>query len=126
MAGGVEKIRQKVLFVDNNEIMKFTQSKRLLAMIALTTTLFLVEIIVGYITNSMALVADSFHMMSDIIALIIAYLSLRMSTRPWRKSTFGFARSEVLGALVNAVFLLALCFSIFTEAIKVRTERFDH
>jgi zinc transporter 1 len=35
-----------------------------------------------------------------------------------RKNTFGWVRAEILGALVNAVFLLALCFSIFVEAIK--------
>lgn len=45
----------------------------------LTTFFFLVEIVVGYITNSMALVADSFHMLSDIAALVVAYLSVKVS-----------------------------------------------
>ena len=40
-----------------------------------------------------------------------------MSPKKWKKSTFGWARAEVLGALVNAVFLIALCFSIFVETI---------
>ena len=48
-------------------------------MFSLTTVFFLVEIIVGYVTNSMALVADSFHMLSDIVALIIAFLSIKVS-----------------------------------------------
>lgn len=87
-------------------------------MLSLTTSFFLVEIIVGYITNSMALVADSFHMLSDVIALVIAYVSVRMSPKKWSKNTFGWARAEVLGALVNAVFLCALCFSILVESIK--------
>lgn len=52
---------------------------RLLFMLSLTTTYFLVEIIVGYVTNSMALVADSFHMLSDVVALVIAYVSVRVS-----------------------------------------------
>ncbi|XP_015923668.1 proton-coupled zinc antiporter SLC30A1 [Parasteatoda tepidariorum] len=91
---------------------------RLLSMFVLTGGYFLVEISVGYVTNSMALVADSFHMLSDVIALIIAFISVKMSPKKWSKSTFGWARAEVLGALVNAVFLVALCFSIFVEALK--------
>lgn len=41
-----------------------------------------------------------------------------MSPKKWSKNTFGWARAEVLGALVNAVFLIALCFSITVEAFK--------
>lgn len=52
---------------------------RLLFMLSLTSSFFLVEIVVGYVTNSMALVADSFHMLSDVIALVIAYVSVRVS-----------------------------------------------
>lgn len=91
---------------------------RLSFMLLLTTIFFMVEIIVGYITNSMALIADSFHMFSDAIALVIAYISVRMSPKKWTKNTFGWARAEILGALVNAVFLCALCFSILIESIK--------
>jgi len=91
---------------------------RLVSMFSLTTAFFFVEIIVGYLTNSMALVADSFHMLSDIAALVIAFLSVRMAPKSWSKNTFGWARAEVLGALVNAVFLVALCFSITVESLK--------
>jgi Co/Zn/Cd efflux system component len=44
----------------------------------LTTIIFLLEIVVGYVTNSMALVADSFHMLSDVAALVIAFLSVKV------------------------------------------------
>lgn len=58
---------------------KFTGKKcRLLSMMVLTGFFFFVEIIVGYITNSMALVADSFHMLGDIAALIISFLSVKV------------------------------------------------
>jgi zinc transporter 1 len=87
-------------------------------MFGLTAGFFLVEIIVGYVTNSMALVADSFHMLSDIAALIIAFMSVKMAPKSWDKNTYGWARAEVLGALVNAVFLVALCFSITIESAK--------
>uniref|UniRef100_A0A1A9X0I4 Cation efflux protein cytoplasmic domain-containing protein n=1 Tax=Glossina brevipalpis TaxID=37001 RepID=A0A1A9X0I4_9MUSC len=91
---------------------------RLLSMMLLTGFFFFVEIVVGYVTNSMSLVADSFHMLGDIAALVISFLSVKMSPKKWSKNTFGWARAEVLGALINAVFLVALCFSITIEAFK--------
>ncbi|XP_022126721.1 zinc transporter 1 isoform X2 [Pieris rapae] len=98
---------------------KYTGKKcRLLSMLWLTGSFFIVELVVGYVTNSMALVADSFHMLSDVAALVIAFLSVKMSPKKWSKNTFGWARAEVLGALVNAVFLVALCFSITVEAVQ--------
>ena len=48
-------------------------------MIALTSSFFVIEITVGYVTNSMALVADSFHMLSDVASIIIAFLSVKVS-----------------------------------------------
>ena len=91
-----------------------------MSMLFMTSSFFLVEIIVGYATNSMALVADSFHMLSDVISLIIGFFALRYSKRSQRteRNTFGWQRAEVLGALVNAVFLIALCFSILVESLK--------
>ena len=73
-------------------------------MLAMTTTYMLIELVVGNHTNSMALVADSFHMLSDVIALIIAYISIKMSPKEWSKNTFGWARAEVGSTLcLNAV-----------------------
>ena len=91
-----------------------------LLMLVMTSSFFVVEIVVGYATNSMALVADSFHMLSDIISLLIGFFALRYSKRSQRteRNTFGWQRAEVLGALVNAVFLIALCFSILVESLK--------
>jgi len=91
---------------------------KLLGMLVMTGSYMMVELIVGNLTNSMALVADSFHMLSDVISLIIAFISVRMSPKKWKRNTFGWARAEVVGALINAVFLYALCFSITVEAIK--------
>ena len=56
-----------------------TKTCRLLTMLGLTASFFLVEIIVGYITNSIALIADSFHMLSDVVALIVGFASVRVS-----------------------------------------------
>lgn len=82
---------------------------RLSVMLTLTFTFFLVEIVFGYITNSMALVADSFHMLSDVVALIIAffcmkvsfpviYCFLRFSDRIWAKLERSLGGDEVENA----------------------------
>lgn len=60
---------------------KFSGKKcRLLSVMILTIFFFFVEIIVGYVTNSMALVADSFHMLGDIAALLISFMSIKVNS----------------------------------------------
>lgn len=51
----------------------------LLAMIALTGSFFIVELTFGYISNSLALIGDSYHMLSDLVALIVGLASIRVS-----------------------------------------------
>lgn len=51
----------------------------LIVMMWLTIFFFFVEVVVGYMTNSMALVADSFHMLGDVAALVISFLSVKVS-----------------------------------------------
>ena len=82
---------------------RYTGKKcRLMAMFSLTASFFVVEIVVGHITNSMALIADSFHMLSDIAALVIAFISVKMAPKSWDKNTYGWARAEVLGKLTRS------------------------
>ena len=99
---------------------KFYQTKtfRLIAMLSLTLTYFIVELVVGNITNSVALVADAFHMLSDFISLIIGIIAVRISKRRSDINTYGWVRAEVVGANVNTVFLLALCLTIIFDAVK--------
>lgn len=95
-----------------------SQIARLLCMLSLTFSYFLVELIVGNITNSVALVADAFHMLSDVISLVIAIVAVRVSKRRSDINTYGWVRAEVVGANINTVFLLALCLTIVFDAIK--------
>uniref|UniRef100_K7FSL0 Solute carrier family 30 member 1 n=1 Tax=Pelodiscus sinensis TaxID=13735 RepID=K7FSL0_PELSI len=90
---------------------------RLLCMLALTFLFFVVEVVVSRITASLAMLSDSFHMLSDVMALVVALVAVRFAqrTRATHKNTF-------MGALVNAVFLTALCFTILLEAIERFTE----
>ncbi|ODQ67659.1 cation efflux protein [Nadsonia fulvescens var. elongata DSM 6958] len=93
---------------------------KIIFLLALDISFFLLEAIVGYTVHSLALVADSFHMLNDVFSLIIALWAVKVSKArgPDSKYTYGWQRAEILGALVNAVFLLALCFTIFLEAIQ--------
>ena len=56
-----------------------SQKASLVTMIGLTTAFFFAEIVVGYATNSMALVADSFHMLSDVVSLFVGFFALKVS-----------------------------------------------
>ncbi|XP_029966314.1 zinc transporter 1a [Salarias fasciatus] len=97
---------------------------RLLCMLSLTFGFFIVEVVVSRMTASLSMLSDSFHMLSDVIALVVALVAVRFAekTHATNKNTFGWIRAEVMGALVNAVFLTALCFTIVLEAIERFTE----
>ncbi|XP_068433040.1 zinc transporter 1a [Clinocottus analis] len=97
---------------------------RLLCMLSLTFGFFIVEVVVSRITSSLSMLSDSFHMLSDVIALVVALVAVRFAekTQATNKNTFGWIRAEVMGALVNAVFLTALCFTIVLEAVERFTE----
>lgn len=102
---------------------------RLLFMLVLTVVFFVAELVSGYLGNSIALLSDSFNMLSDLISLCVGLGSGYIARRGTRSSgaTYGYARAEVVGALSNAVFLTALCFTIFVEAVLrlARPERID-
>ncbi|XP_063351769.1 zinc transporter 1a [Pelmatolapia mariae] len=97
---------------------------RLLCMLSLTFGFFIVEVVVSRMTSSLSMLSDSFHMLSDVIALVVALVAVRFAekTQATNKNTFGWIRAEVMGALVNAVFLTALCFTIVLEAVERFTE----
>lgn len=97
---------------------------RLMCMLSLTFVFFVVEVVVSRLTGSLAMLSDSFHMLSDVIALLVGLIAVRFAqkTRSTDKNTFGWIRAGVMGALVNAIFLTALCFTIVLEAIERFTE----
>ncbi|XP_059841811.1 zinc transporter 10 [Hypanus sabinus] len=91
---------------------------RMIFMLVITSGFFVVELLVGYIGDSIALVSDSFNMLSDMISLGVGLTAANVSKiRRRHSNTYGFVRAEVVGALANAVFLSALTFTVFIEAI---------
>ncbi|VEU20621.1 DEKNAAC101471 [Brettanomyces naardenensis] len=93
---------------------------KIITLMALDSVFFIMEITIGYIVNSLALIADSFHMLNDILSLAVALWAVNVAKNRVAdaKYTYGWQRAEILGALVNGVFLVALCFTIFIEAIQ--------
>lgn len=92
--------------------------RRLIIVLAISTAYFLTELVAGYLTNSLALLSDAVHMMTDMAAICLSLLTLWISTRPARGGkTYGYMRAEILGALINGLFLWLLVVFIWIEAV---------
>ena len=96
-----------------------TTARALVIALGLTATYTVVEVIGGFLTDSLALLADAVHMLSDNVALALALFALWLARRPSTpERTYGYKRAEVLAALANGVALVALAIWIFYEAIQ--------
>ncbi|XP_071038706.1 proton-coupled zinc antiporter SLC30A1 [Parasteatoda tepidariorum] len=87
-------------------------------MISLSGMVFGAEIVASHITQSIVLLVSAYHMLYNILSLLLLVISYRMSKEKTMKNTFGWARVKVLGLLVNMLFLSALCFSALVESVQ--------
>jgi cobalt-zinc-cadmium efflux system protein len=93
--------------------------RRLLIVLGVTSAYFLTELVGGYFTGSLALLSDAVHVLTDIAALCLAMLTLWISARPASSAkTYGYLRAEILGALLNGLFLWVLVVFIWIEAFE--------
>ena len=91
--------------------------RKLILVLALTFTYMLAEAAGGFITNSLALLSDAGHMLTDVVALVLAMLALWFSSRPVTpRKTYGYYRMEILAALANGAALVVIALAIFYEA----------
>jgi cobalt-zinc-cadmium efflux system protein len=85
--------------------------------LAVSSVLCVTELVGGWLTNSLALLTDAAHMFTDVAALALTLFALWVAGRPASDSkTFGYARAEILAALVNGVVLCVLVLLIVLEA----------
>ncbi|KAF7969509.1 hypothetical protein HWV62_27216 [Athelia sp. TMB] len=93
---------------------------RLGIILAISTTFFAVEVSMGFRTKSLALIADAFHVLNDIVSFSIAFLATYVQGKGYRPLGFTYAlhRAENVGAFFNGVFLLALALSIFLQSLE--------
>jgi cobalt-zinc-cadmium efflux system protein len=84
----------------------------------LTIVILVIEAVVGYVANSLALMSDAGHILTDAIALGLAWFAIRLADQPASKSnTFGYRRSGILVALGNSTALIAVAVVVTVEAV---------
>lgn len=95
------------------------QPKRLLTLsLGVTATIAAVEVIGGILSNSISLVSDAVHMITDVMAIALSLFAITMATRIHSGvMTFGYHRAEVLAALANGVALSAISVWVLYEAV---------
>lgn len=97
--------------------------KNLFITIVLNIIITLSQVVGGIISGSLALLSDAVHNLSDVLALLIAYVANRLSTRENSKEkTFGYKRAEIIAALFNSSALIGIAVFLIIEAI----EKFYH
>ena len=97
--------------------------KRLAISFVLIATFFVVEAVGGILTNSLALLSDAGHMLTDVIGLGMALAAIQLATRHERRAdagqhTFGLYRLEILAAFVNALLLFGVAIYVLVEAAR--------
>jgi len=97
--------------------------RRLAVTLVLQVAYLGAEVVGGYMANSLALLADAGHMLSDVAALALSLFAVWIARRPATdRRTYGYYRTEILAALANAAALIAISLYIFVEACH----RFQH
>jgi len=92
---------------------------RLAATLALAGGYLVVEVVGGVVSGSLALLADAGHMLSDVAALTLSLVAMRVARRPpTARRTYGFHRAEILAALANGAALVAIAALIVREAVE--------
>lgn len=93
--------------------------KALLFAFLLTTSFMIAEVIGGFVTNSLALLSDAGHMLSDAVSLALSLLAFKLGEKTATAAkTYGYKRVEMLAALCNGVVLIVISIYIFIEAIR--------
>jgi len=94
-------------------------TRALTAAVGITAAFFVIELLGGILTNSLALQTDAFHMLTDVVALAYALVASWLAQRPVTlKRTYGYYRVEILSAFLNGIFLWAVVIFIFYEAVQ--------
>jgi cobalt-zinc-cadmium efflux system protein len=93
--------------------------RRLAVVLGLVVAYMVAEVIGGILTNSLALLADAGHMLSDAAALGLSIFAIWIAARPpTPQRTYGYYRTEILAALVNGATLVTISILIFVEAFR--------
>lgn len=93
--------------------------KKLIIVLSITATIFLVQVVGAFISGSLALLADAGHMLTDATGVLIALIATFIAALPaTSKRTYGLMRVEVLAAMINGIILSVICIVIVYTAIQ--------
>ncbi len=99
--------------------MGLTAEKRLRLSLAVTVLILLAEVVGGILSNSLALLGDAGHNLTDVFALGLSLIAARISRRPSDyRATYGYQRVGLLAAVINGVGLLIIAVFVFFESYK--------
>ncbi|OKI00217.1 cation diffusion facilitator family transporter [Streptomyces sp. CB02923] len=88
------------------------------AALTLITAFMAVEVVIGFLARSLALISDAAHMLTDAASIVLALVAMRLAARPARGGyTYGLKRAEILSAQANGITLLVLSLWLGYEAI---------
>jgi cobalt-zinc-cadmium efflux system protein len=108
-----------ILFERGKAEMKLTSESRLALSLALTVLILLAEVVGGILSNSLALLSDAGHVLTDTFALGLSMIAARVSRKPSdERATYGYQRVGLLAAVINGISLLAIAGFIFYESYK--------
>src|SRR5512135_1085187 len=94
-------------------------ARRLLSALVITLVFVVIEVGAGLFANSLALLTDAAHNLTDVIALGLSWYAVRLTTRPANSGkTFGYHRAGILIALINSTTLVLIALGIFYEAYQ--------
>lgn len=105
---------------DHNHGSGVQHRSRLVVVLGLSLTVFVVEAIAAWITGSLALLADAGHMLGDTFGVFMALVAISVAQvpgRPGSRRTFGYHRTEILAAALNGLVLLGLSIWVAFQAI---------
>ncbi len=92
-------------------------NKSLKIVFAITASYLVIEVVVGFISNSLALLSDAAHMLTDVGGQALALFAIWMSSKPRNnRKTYGYYRTEIFSALINALVLIFISGYILYEA----------
>ncbi|POX42106.1 cation transporter [Streptomyces sp. Ru73] len=88
------------------------------AALILITAFMAIEVVIGFVARSLALISDAAHMLTDAASIVLALIAMRLAARPARGGyTYGLKRAEILSAQANGVTLLVLSVWLAYEAV---------
>ncbi|CAO3633576.1 unnamed protein product [Cunninghamella echinulata] len=103
--------------LQNNQKETSRTKKKLIFACTLAFLFFITEVTAGYLANSLALLSDGFHLLSDVASFLVAIVAIYLAEKPpTKRHSYGFHRAEVIAAIISVLTIWILTGFLVTEA----------